>query len=93
MAFDPSGNFLALAGQNGIQMYQLAPGGTLVAVGTPQQTTASFNDVAWDHANHLYAISGSTLYVFNLANGALTQAPGSPYNVTVSGTLAVLPTT
>ncbi len=94
MAFDPTGNFLAIAGQGGLQIYQLAPDGTLAALGTPQLTSVSFNDVRWDHANHLYALAGSTLYIFNVNGGVATQASGSPYNVTVNGALlAVLPTT
>lgn len=91
LAFDPSGNFLAVAGTGGIQVFQLTAAGILAPVGVPQLTSINFNSVRWDNTGHLYAVGNGALYIFNSANGVITQAPGSPYAVSLQGSLAVLP--
>jgi 6-phosphogluconolactonase (cycloisomerase 2 family) len=90
VAFDPTGTYLAVAGQAGIQVYQLASNGVLTAVGNVQQPTVAFVEVRWDNDNHLYAISDSGLYIFSSNQGALSLL-GSPYSVAGAGSLAVLP--
>ncbi|MBV8206428.1 MAG: hypothetical protein JO041_06520 [Acidobacteria bacterium] len=93
MSFDPSGTFLAVAGQvqGGLQMFRLQPGGGLAAVGGLQATGATYRALGWDTSNHLYAVSSTGLYVFTNANGTLTPAPGSPNAANPSASLAVLP--
>ena len=91
LAFDPSGTYLAVAGQAGIQMYQLSQAGLLTAIGSVVQGSAAFLSVQWDTSNHLYAITNTGLYVFNSNAGVLTLAPGSPYPLSDAGSLAVLP--
>ena len=91
LAFDPTGTYLAVAGDAGIQMYALQSGGMLAPVGSVVDSNATFNVVKWDDSGHLYAISGSGLYVFTSSTGALTQAPGSPMPITDAASLAVLP--
>lgn len=88
MAFDPSGVFLAVGG-NGVQIYQLGSNGTLTALGS-SPINVQVNDLAWDNAGHLYAVSNTSLYVLNFSNGALTVATGSPYTVPMPGVIAVL---
>lgn len=91
MAFDPTGEYLAVAVAGGIQMYQLQSSGILAAIGSVQQPSESFTNLAWDKSNHLYATSSSALYIFNSNAGILTLAPGSPLTVTQPGSLAVVP--
>jgi hypothetical protein len=91
MSVDPSGQMLALAGQSGIQMYQLMPGGTLTPIGALQQSGPNYLVVQWDADTHVYAISTSGLNVFSSANGALTPSSGSPHAAGAAGSLAVLP--
>ena len=91
MEFDPTGQYLAVAGDAGIQVYSLQAAGTLTPVGSVVDSNVAFNVVRWDDSGHLYAISASGLYVFTSAAGVLTQAPGSPLPVTDAGRLAVLP--
>lgn len=92
MNFDPSGQYLALAGSGGIQMYQLTPQGTFTPVGGVQQPGTNYLGVQWDADNHLYAISNAGLHVFMNSNGVLTPASGSPHAAGAAATLAVLPT-
>ncbi len=92
LAFDPSGNFLAVAGQGGIQVFQLGSNGVLVPIGTPQQPSITFNAVKWDTTGHLYAVADSGLYIFSSNAGMLTASAGSPYPVSLQGSLTVLPT-
>ncbi len=113
MAFDPSGKYLAMlqmvqtgqkSYQSFIQMYELLPDGKLAMVGAPQQLPPpgllSFSSLAWDNANHLYALatqcnrSGyydctSALYIFNSNAGILTPASVQPVGQATS--LAVVP--
>lgn len=89
--FDPTGSILAVAGQSGVEIYSFS-GGQLTAEGGPL-TATGIDQVEWDSTGHLYALSKSTaqLYVFSVANGAATQASGSPYSVTDPNNLAVVP--
>ncbi len=87
--FDPTGKYLAAAGNGGLQIYSVSSSGTLTAVGSTQDTGVNFADVTWDKSNHVFATSSSQLYVFTSNNGALTPAPGSPYGGGAG--LAVLP--
>ncbi|HEY1731493.1 MAG TPA: hypothetical protein VGG15_07080, partial [Terriglobales bacterium] len=88
MAFDPSGTYLALAG-NGIQVLKLRSNGSMSVLGAPVQVQG-LNYVLWDNANHLYAVS-DRLYIFNFNGQTLTQAPGSPYPIANPVSLAVVP--
>jgi 6-phosphogluconolactonase (cycloisomerase 2 family) len=92
MSFDRTGQFLALAGSGGIQMYRLMPGGTLTPLGGVQAPGPSYLGVQWDADNHVYAVSSSGLQVFTNSQGVLTPAPGSPHMAGAAGSLAVLPT-
>ena len=89
LSFDPTGNYLAVAGNGGLQIYSMSSGGALTAVGGAQDASVDFADVAWDKSNHLFATSSSQLYVFSSSNGTLTPASGSPYGGGAG--LAVLP--
>jgi hypothetical protein len=76
--FDPSGGFLAAAGDGGVQTFALNANGVLAPVGSPQDAGANFQAVAWDNSNHLFAANNTQLYVFNASTGVLTPASGSP---------------
>lgn len=89
--FDPTGNFLAAAGQNGIEVFRLNSNGTLTRLGSVLEPGVTFWDVKWDDSLHVYAISSAALYVFTLHATGLTLT-GSPHPVANAGSLAVLPT-
>ena len=100
MAFDPTGTYLAIAG-NGVQVIQLQSNGTLAAVGNALQLPGlpGFQKVLWDGAGHVYALTDDCyqrcgpnygLYIFNFDGHSLTLAPGSPHTVYNSMSLAVL---
>ncbi len=91
MAFDPTGTYLAVGGQGRIQVFQLSSSGMLTPLGTPQQTSATFDAAQWDSSGHLYAVANSNLYIFNFSKGVLTQASGSPYPIATEGSLVVVP--
>ncbi|HKO14237.1 MAG TPA: Ig-like domain-containing protein [Acidobacteriaceae bacterium] len=89
--FDPSGNWLAVAGSSGLELFSynngmLSGGTTLLANDAPSQ-------IGWDKAGHLFAVSqfSGKLYVFDVANGIATAAPGSPHAVPTYSYLAVQP--
>jgi len=91
LRFDPTGNFLAAAGQNGIEVFRLnTTNGTLTRIGSLLEPTATFASVLWDDSGHVFAISNSALYVFTLHSTGLTLT--GVHAVTNSGSLAVLPT-
>jgi 6-phosphogluconolactonase (cycloisomerase 2 family) len=77
--FDPTGSFLAVAGDGGVQTFAINANGAPAAVASPQSAGANFQNVAWDNSNHLFAANSSQLYVFNSSTGVLTQASGSPH--------------
>lgn len=92
MAFDPNGTYLAIAGTNGIQVFQLQAGGGLTSLGGAQAGGPTYSALQWDKDGHLYATGSGNLYVFTSSNGVLTPAPGSPHATAPGGSLAVLPT-
>ena len=77
--FDPTGSFLAVAGDGGVQTFAINANGTPAAVASPQSAGANFQNVAWDNSNHVFAANSSQLYVFNSSTGVLTPASGSPH--------------
>jgi hypothetical protein len=74
LQFDPSGVHLAAAGDLGIQLYNLSSTGVLSKVGSPLYNGTNFQDLKWDHTNHIYTISHSAVYFFTLKSGKLVQA-------------------
>jgi hypothetical protein len=89
--FNPAGDTLAVAGQNGVEIYGFATG-KLTAQGAPL-TADEIDQIEWDGAGHLYALAQKLgkLYVFTVANGAATAASGSPYAISSPSNIAVIP--
>jgi len=87
--FDPSGTYLAVAGDGGVQTFAMSLTGILTSIGQPQDSGVSFQQVAWDKSSHVFATTSSQLYVWNSNNGTLSPASGSPYSGGKG--LAVLP--
>ena len=80
LKFDPSGNFLAAAGSQGIQLYKLGSTGKLAKSGSPLYTHTHFREVRWDNSGHVVTISFGAVYFFGLKNGQLVQT-NSPISV------------
>jgi 6-phosphogluconolactonase (cycloisomerase 2 family) len=76
--FDPTGTYLAVAGNGGVQTLLLNSNGILPPVGKPQDAGVDFQSVAWDQSNHVFATSQTQLYVYNSQEGQLAAATGSP---------------
>lgn len=89
MQMSPAGNYLAVAG-TGLQVFNFN-GANPVTQLTGLLTDTPIDQIAWDHSNHLYAISHSAgqLFVFTVTSAGATQAPGSPYNVTLPVNIAI----
>lgn len=89
----PTGKYLAVAG-SGLQIFHFN-GANPITKFTGLLTTDTIDQVYWDNANHLYAISysASKLYVFSVMATGVTQAPGSPHKITTPQSLIVLPRT
>jgi hypothetical protein len=88
----PSGKFLAVAGQSGLQIFHFN-GAHPITQYTGLITTNQVNQVFWDNHHHLYALSGSPglLYVFTVTEKSVTQAPGSPHSLTSPENMIILP--
>jgi len=91
-AMSPSGKLLAVAGPLGLQVFHFN-GATPITNYTKLLTNDYINEVVWDNANHLYAISASTrkLYVFTVTPTGVSQAPGSPHSIPGMSSIIVLP--
>jgi hypothetical protein len=107
MNMSPSGKLLAVAsptgysgsgcncgraswGTAGLQVFHFN-GGSPITHYTATLTQTPINNVHWDNANHLYALSYSTgkLYVYTITPTSATQTPGSPYTISGPTALAV----
>lgn len=92
MKMSPSGKLLAVAGQEGIQVFFFNESYPAVRY-TGLLTKAPINQIFWDNSNHLYGISQATnkLYVFTVTPTHTSHAPGSPYPVSDPQHLIVQP--
>ena len=88
----PSGKLLAVAGAGGLQVFHFN-GANPITHYTGLLTTDTINQVFWDNANHLYALSPSSkkLHVFTVTPTTHSEAPGSPYTITNPQSVIVLP--
>jgi hypothetical protein len=88
----PSGKLLAVGGTAGLQVFHFN-GSQPVTHYTGLLTTAGVDQMFWDKANHLYAISRSAgkLFVFTITPTSFKQAPGSPYTMSVPQDMIVQP--
>jgi len=97
MAFDPSGQYLAIAGCTGqyyctegslaaLQIFKLQTNGTLAAVGNVQtvNTTDEFTGVQWDNAGHLYALGNAVYCSRNLCANDLYIYNFDGYSLTLA---------
>jgi len=92
IAMSPSGKLLAVAGTGGLQVFHFN-GAHPITTYTGRLTTDEVDHVAWDNADHLYAISSTAgqLFVFTITPTSHTQAAGSPYAITKPWNIAVVP--
>src|ERR1043166_10236890 len=75
----PSGKFLAVGGTGGLRIFHFNGANPITKL-TGSLTASSVDQLFWDKANHVYAISRSNgkLYVFTVTSTGAKQAPGSP---------------
>ena len=89
----PSGKYLAVGGSTGLQFFHYNGANPITKFTGALVSGKSIDQVFWDNASHLYAISqsGGKLYVFNVTSTGATQASGSPYSIAGTEHLIVLP--
>ena len=88
----PNGKYLAVGGSNGLQIFHFN-GANPITKFTGLLTSSLINQIFWDNANHVYAISqpGNKLFVYTVTSKGVTQAPGSPHTIERPQNLIVLP--
>jgi hypothetical protein len=89
IAFNPTGDIIATAGQSGIELFSFA-NGTMTHL---QHIDGAFTRLTWDKAGHMLAlelavgsdglIASPNLHIFTVAQGAATAAPGSPHAISI----------
>jgi len=92
MKMSPSGKLVAVAGQEGVQVFFFNESYPAVRY-TGLLTKAPINQIFWDNSDHLYGISQATnkLYVFTVTPTHTSHAPGSPYPISDPQHLIVQP--
>jgi len=82
MKTSPSGKVLAIAGTSGVQVFHFN-GANSVTAFSGLITRDEVDQMFWDDANHLYAVSLSAgkLFVFTVTETGCRPAPGSPYTI------------
>src|SRR4029077_7896510 len=93
-SMSPSGKFLAVGGTSGLQVFRFN-GANPITKYTGLLTTNQVDQMVWDNANRLYAISEryGKLYVCTVTSTSVAQAPGSPHRITNPQSIIVLPKT
>ncbi|HXS76458.1 MAG TPA: hypothetical protein VN753_09795 [Terracidiphilus sp.] len=92
MKMSPSGRLLAVAGQQGLQIFHFN-GDNPIKKDKGLLTTDPVNQIFWDNSDHLYAISQTTgkLRVYTITPTSVQLAPGSPYAINSPEHLIVQP--
>lgn len=96
MKMSPSGKLLAVAGLEGLQVFHFN-GAAPITHDSGLLTKDPINEMFWDNANHLYAITGvfgskvNHLHVFTITPTGYREAPGSPYTINGPQFLIVQP--
>lgn len=92
LKMSPSGKLLAVAGQEGLQVFHFN-GANPITHYTALLTSDPVNEMFWDNDNHLYAISTKTgkLRVYTITPTSMKENPGSPYSISAPQYLAVQP--
>jgi hypothetical protein len=92
----PDGKYLAIGGSLGLQLFDFH-GANPITQKTGLLTRQPVNQMFWDNAGHLYAISNSIsnssgkLFVYTVTPATVKPAPGSPYSIPTPQGLIVLP--
>lgn len=88
----PSGKYLAVGGTQGLQIFHFN-GSSPITKYTGLLIGNEIEQMFWDNANHLYALSrkAGKLYVFTVTATSVTQAPGSPHTIANPDSIIVLP--
>jgi len=92
----PDGKYLAIGGSLGLQLFDFH-GANPITQKTGLLTRQPVNQMFWDNAGHLYAISNSIsnssgkLFVYTVTPATAQPAPGSPYSIPTPQALIVLP--
>jgi hypothetical protein len=98
MNLSPSGKFLAIAGAGGnpagtgLEVFHFN-GASPITPFSGKLTSAPIDQIHWDNANHLYALSDNAgkLYMFTVTSTSITEVPGSPYTIANANGLFVVP--
>jgi hypothetical protein len=91
-SMSPSGKYLAVAGTAGFQIFHFN-GANPITKFTGLLTGNTIDQIFWDNANHVYAISlqAGKLFVWTVTSTGATRAPGSPHLIPNVQNLIVLP--
>lgn len=79
MKMSPSGKLIAVAGEQGLQIFHFN-GANPITHDTGLLTTDPVNQIFWDNSNHLYAISQSTgkLRIYTITPTSVQLVTGTP---------------
>ena len=88
----PSGKLVAVAGSGGLQIFHVN-GASPITVYATLEARAQIDEMYWDNANHLYAVSETAgkLFVYTVTPTAHSAAAGSPHSISGAVHLIVQP--
>ena len=91
-SMSPSGKYLAVGGTAGFQIFHFN-GANPITKFTGLLTGNTIDQIFWDSANHVYAISlkAGKLFVWTVTSTGATRAPASPHSIPNVQNLIVLP--
>jgi hypothetical protein len=91
-SISPSGKYLAVGGTAGFQIFHFN-GANPITKFTGLLTGNTIDQIFWDNANHVYAISlkAGKLFVWTVTSTGATRAPASPHSIPNVQNLIVLP--
>jgi hypothetical protein len=91
-SMSPSGKYLAVGGTAGFQIFHFNGANPITKL-TGLLTGNTIDQIFWDNANHVYAISlkAGKLFVWTVTSTGATRAPASPHSIPNVQNLIVLP--
>ena len=90
MSISPSGSVLAVGGDGEFQFFHFDGSSQPVQWGSPIAADNNVTELGWDKADHFYALTESSLYVYKVTATSYTQEAGLPNAFTNAGSVIVL---
>jgi hypothetical protein len=89
-SISPTGKLLAVGGGYAFQLFHFNGSEPVTKFSPAIAVDDNLLEFGWDKSNHLYSLSGSSLFVYTVTPTSIEQAPGSPISIPTAASVIVV---